>query len=34
MPGWFDVTSLSFSEKIVEDEKGILSTVSMGRYGK
>ncbi|KAI8579892.1 hypothetical protein K450DRAFT_239591 [Umbelopsis ramanniana AG] len=28
MPGWFDLTGLTFSEKMVEDEKGMLSTVS------
>ncbi|KAJ2956497.1 hypothetical protein NQZ79_g7661 [Umbelopsis isabellina] len=28
MPGWFDLNSLSFNEKMVEDEKGMLSTVS------
>jgi hypothetical protein len=30
MPGWFDLTGLTFSEKMVEDEKGMLSTVSTG----
>ncbi|CAM0137379.1 hypothetical protein VKS41_003264 [Umbelopsis sp. WA50703] len=28
MPGWFDLSSLSFTEKMIEDEKGMLSTVS------
>lgn len=31
MPGWFDLTGLTFSEKMVEDEKGMLSTVSTGK---
>ncbi|KAG2185296.1 hypothetical protein INT44_002086 [Umbelopsis vinacea] len=29
MPGWFDLTGLTFSEKMVEDEKGMLSTVDL-----